>query len=102
MSPALDQGAKQFMSPPGARTRNNPRAGQNLPRLTGDPEVPERRQGIRTYGPKELGLQAAPQLVGGPGDPPPGFVGGTTSISEWYLYWAFEKVLGPEGPDWQY
>lgn len=33
----------------------------------------------------------------GPGEPPVGFVSGTTSLSEWYIYWAFLKVKGPEG-----
>lgn len=33
--------------------------------------------------------------VGGPGQPPPGFVGGTTSASEWVWYWASFKATSP-------
>jgi hypothetical protein len=33
------------------------------------------------------------ETVGGPGDPPPGFVIGTTSITEWWAYWALFKVM---------
>jgi hypothetical protein len=38
----------------------------------------------------------------GPGPPPPGFIGGTNSVSEWYIYWALTKLLGPEGREWTY
>lgn len=35
----------------------------------------------------------------GPGEPPPGFVGPTTSKSEWWLYWASAKVFNdPKDP----
>lgn len=38
-------------------------------------------------------------FVGGPDKPPPGFVVGQTSASEWNLYWAFAKVFGePKDP----
>jgi hypothetical protein len=43
-----------------------------------------------------------PIHASGPGHPPPGFIGGTNSISEWYIYWALEKILGPEGHGWTY
>lgn len=33
----------------------------------------------------------------GPGEPPAGFVTGTTSLSEWYIYWALLKVKGRAG-----
>lgn len=32
----------------------------------------------------------------GPGDAPPGFVTATTSLSEWYIYWAFLVLKGKE------
>jgi len=55
------------------------------------------------YGIRELGLNLLPQRDGGgPGEPPVGFVGGTTSATEWYVFWAFEKLLGPEGVNWTY
>lgn len=39
----------------------------------------------------------------GPGLPPAGFLGATTSLSEWYIYWAFLKVKGPMGQtSWGY
>ena len=41
-------------------------------------------------------------LISGPGDAPAGFVGGTTSLSEWYIYWALLQILGPEGDSWAY
>lgn len=34
---------------------------------------------------------------GGPGDPPPGFVGATNSAVEWVAYWALWKALGLPG-----
>jgi len=44
-------------------------------------------------------------FTGGPGKPPPGFVVGQTSASEWNLYWAFAKVFGepvdPRKPPFQ-
>lgn len=39
------------------------------------------------------------QVVGGPGDPPPGFVTNTTSKSEWWFYFGMAKATGdPEDP----
>lgn len=51
--------------------------------------------------------------VGGPGLPPPGFLGPFNSITEWFIYWALAKIFGEpqeyrkppfEGgwPDWTY
>lgn len=34
--------------------------------------------------------------IGGPGVPPPGFVGGQNSASEWFVYWALFRILTPE------
>jgi hypothetical protein len=37
--------------------------------------------------------------IGGPGIPPPGFVGAKTSASEWMIYWALAKVYNsPRDP----
>jgi hypothetical protein len=102
MTPVLGEAGRRFRSTPGTKTKNSPRAGQNLPNTFDSPEFPTGRQGVRSFGPEELGLSTTPRLIGGPGEPPAGWVGGTTSVSEWYLYWAFEKILGPEGADWQY
>jgi hypothetical protein len=49
---------------------------------------PKRRTGPRIYK-----LQADPLHVGGPGDPPEGFVGAHNSITEWIWYWASATVL---------
>lgn len=55
------------------------------------------------WGFRELGLGLAPIRDGeGPGEPPAGFVGGTTSKTEWWVYWAFTILIGPEGVDWTY
>ncbi len=54
-------------------------------------------------GPEVFGLGLEPINEGeGPGPAPAGFVGGTTSESEWMLYWAYTKLIGPEGIDWTY
>lgn len=66
---------------------------------------PSREAVIRSLmptGPFVLGLGLKPIVQGGPGEPPAGFVGGTTSKSEWYMYWAYEILLGKEGEFWGY
>lgn len=71
------------------------------------------RDTIRPMGPRIYKLAKRPDMVGwGPGEPPPGFVTGTTSRSEWRYYWAFAKVFNDPvnprqppfsgGKDWQY
>lgn len=32
-------------------------------------------------------------VVGGPGEPPPGFLTGQNSLTEWYAYWALAKIF---------
>jgi hypothetical protein len=76
----------------------NARAGQNLPSLGGNPPTPTGTGKMMSRGPRVLGGGAT--SVAGPGEPPAGFVGGTTSRSEWFIYWALEKLLGPEGVQW--
>lgn len=57
-----------------------------------------RRTPIYSRGPGNL-LNKPKDLVIGPGDPPPGFVTATTSLSEWVWYWASSKVYNdPKDP----
>lgn len=51
---------------------------------------------IRPTGPEHLHLGRRPQIVGGPGNPPEGFVGVWTSIPEWYVYWALCRLTEPQ------
>jgi hypothetical protein len=63
-------------------------------------DVPKPRQRLRAL---ERGATEGNRGVGfGPGEPPEGFVGGTTSRSEWYVYWAMTKLMGPEGNNWAF
>ena len=67
---------------------------------------------VFSTGPRLLGLARDPHIIAGPGTPPAGFVGPTTSASEWVVYWAIAKVFDdPENPrlppfgggrDWSY
>lgn len=97
----LGKGTKnQFLSGPGDFTRASPLVGQNLSTAL---TIPTPRYGnLTSQGPRILGLGQHVTQSTGPGEPPEGFVGGTTSRSEWYLYWAFTKILGPEGLQWSY
>lgn len=52
-----------------------------------------RRPPLRQTGPKVLRLQKDPDIIGGPGEPPEGFVTAHTSRTEWWIYWALAKVL---------
>jgi hypothetical protein len=66
---------------------------------------PREPRGIAPSGSRVLGLHRTIQVIGaGPGEAPAGFVGGTTSLSEWYIYWALMQVRGPEGDEgrWAY
>lgn len=68
-----------------------------------DPTTAQVTRSLMPWGPRELGLGLTTANQGsGPGEPPAGFVGGTTSKTEWYVYWALEKILGPEGYTWSY
>lgn len=59
---------------------------RRLPRLRTPPAIPT---GPRMYRPPRM-----KGYIGGPGQPPPGFVVGQTSGSEWVIYWAMAKVFG--------
>lgn len=67
---------------------------------------PYKEQVIRSLAPwgfRELGLGLAPINEGeGPGEPPLNFVGGTTSKTEWWVFWAFTNLIGPVGYQWTY
>lgn len=63
-----------------------PRGQQRPPRLRRPPAIPT--------GPRLYGVTREPERLGGPGSPPAGFVGATTSASEWVVYWALAKALG--------
>lgn len=52
-----------------------------------------RRVPVTGTGPRDLGLQRKPDRQTGPGEPPPGFVRATTSLSEWWVYWALAKFF---------
>ena len=59
------------------------------PRLRTTPRLPR--------GPEKL--HPPVQKTGGPGPPPPGFVGATNSATEWMVYWALAKIFGrPDDP----
>lgn len=75
------------MSQQSAGGRRNP---VRPPRLPSIPVFPR--------GPKYLDYSNIPK-VGGPGDPPPGFISPSNSQIEWMAYWAFAKIFGsPKDP----
>lgn len=65
--------------------KSNPRIPK-VPRQTQKPGVP------KVFAPAKRTAYKS-----GPGEPPKGFVIGTTSRSEWYIYWALLKVKGKAG-----
>lgn len=69
-----------------------------MPSVRAQPERPNQRQPrpIRRTGPRALGLQRRERHTGGPGQPPPGFLGPTVSSHEWIWFWASRKVLDPQ------
>lgn len=75
---------------PGLPTLRVPRSEQRPPKLADLRDMPV----IHGLGPEVLGFRHAVQRIGaGPGNPPPGFVGATTSLTEWIFYWAMAKVF---------
>lgn len=61
----------------------------DLPRLPRAPQLPT---GPRFIPPHET-------LIGGPGDPPPGFLTGQNSVTEWIVYFALAKIFNdPKDP----
>lgn len=83
---------------------------KGINRVQSIPKPP--RPPLRFTGIKELRLQKAPDIIGGPGEPPEGFVTAHTSKTEWVWYWGSAKVLkDPKDPrkppytggaNWQY
>lgn len=72
-----------------------------------------RRPTAKPTGPKKLRLTGPADVMGGPGEPPPGFLNTINSKSEWFIYWALAKIFGnpPDAsrgpfiggpPDWSY
>lgn len=73
------------------KTTQSFRGFKSLPRLRTPTAIP---RGPRMYQPPP-----SKGFKGGPGDPPPGFVIGQTSATEWVIYWAMSKVFGqPQDP----
>lgn len=57
----------------------------------------------RPTGPKMFRPGTKPQIITGPNQPPAGFLNGNNSRSEWMIFWALTKLLGPEGEgNWLY
>lgn len=52
-----------------------------------------RTNAVRPTGPRRLRI--IEQFIGGYGDPPPNFVGGQNSVTEWIVYWALFKIFDP-------
>lgn len=50
-----------------------------------------RKQAARPTGPKHL--RVVEQFVGGYGDPPPDFIGGQNSLTEWAVYWGLFRIF---------
>lgn len=60
-----------------------------LPKLPGPPKAPT---GPRFVPPHE-------EVMGGPGEPPEGFLTGQNSLTEWYVYFALAKIFrDPKDP----
>lgn len=60
--------------------------------------MPRKQFSRGTTGPGGL-LNTKRTYTVGPGEPPPGFVGATTSKTEWLIYWASAKVFNdPKDP----
>jgi hypothetical protein len=62
------------------------------PRLPRPPKGPTAPTG-RAFIPK------GETLLSGPGDPPPGFLNGQNSLTEWVCYWALFKIFGQSSDD---
>lgn len=99
LKPAHRRGTNKFGKEPGKFSVK--RISQNLPKLSGPPRAPREHHQRFSYGPDIAGIAyAAPGS--GPGEPPEWFLGPQTTKTEWFLYWALEKLLGPEGVEWEY
>ena len=64
--------------------------------------APQRPPTLRKKASKPTGPRFVPSLeqVHGYGDPPPGFLDGQNSVTEWMLYWALARIFNnPRGDD---
>lgn len=76
---------------PAAPRITNRRTQVRPPRLRSIPAMPT--------GPKLYQQKAGADIQSGPGEPPPGFLTYTNSMSEWVIYFALSKALGrPKDP----
>ena len=69
-----------------------------MPTIRAQPQRPNQRRKhpLTTRGPRFLGLEREAIHTGGPGQPPPGFLGPTVSAHEWPWFWASRKVFDPQ------
>jgi hypothetical protein len=64
-----------------------------LPEIRSFAQLPT---GKRLY---KYGNRTREMVKGGPGEPPPGFLGPTVSVTEWMVYWALSRYfLNPTDP----
>jgi hypothetical protein len=61
------------------------------------PQAPRKPRRIQRA-PRELTFPAESPHTGGPGDPPPGFVGAKNSATEWQPYWGLARIFGEPVP----
>lgn len=67
--------------------------------LASPPRLPKLRGAGATM---PTGSRFVPKLgeaISGPGEPPPGFLSGQNSVTEWYAYWALFKIFGTTSDD---
>jgi hypothetical protein len=63
---------------------------------------PPRLPNLRSPAKSPTGDRFVPKIattLSGPGDPPPGFLTGQNSATEWLVYWALFKILGQSTDD---
>lgn len=60
-----------------------------LPKLKGPPKAPTGHAFVPKIG----------ETISGYGEPPPGFINGQNSVTEWIAYWALYKILGTSYDD---
>jgi len=70
-------------------------------RPVGSPPTPRHETQI-PGGPRRFAKAFKGILISGPGEPPPGFINGNNSASEWMIFWACLKLFGPQGEKWSY
>jgi hypothetical protein len=82
-------------APPGL---HRPPGTSGVARPLATPRGTQRPSGSRRYH-----VNSKPQIMTGwAAGPPEGFVTGNTSLDEWPIWWALNKILGPPGAEWLY